>query len=49
MLDLDKEKGKVRVSKLQQIAFEKDLIKEAQAYTVEASKRLDQESGQRKT
>jgi len=37
------------VTKRQQLAFEKDLIKYAQTYTVEASKRLDLPPGERKT
>jgi len=37
------------VTKRQQLAFEKDLITEAQAYTVEASKRLNMAPGERKT
>ena len=45
----DREMQTVIVTKRQQVAFEKDLIMEAQAYCVEASKRLIQESGQRKT
>ena len=48
-LEDDKEKQKVIVSKREQLAFEKALIEEAKAYTVEASKRLEQESGQRRT
>ena len=48
-LDHDKDRGKQIASKRDQIKFEKDLIVEAQAYVVEASKRLNQASGERKT
>jgi len=48
-LDHDKDRGKQIASKREQIKFEKDLIVEAQAYVVEASKRLNQASGERKT
>jgi len=48
-LDHEKERGKNIISKREQIAFEQALIVEAQAYVVEASKRLNQESGERKT
>ena len=39
-LEYDKQRQTIVVSKRQQIAFEKDLIVEAQAYTKAASKRL---------
>lgn len=48
-LEHDKQRQYGVVTKRQRFQFEKDLIDEAQAYTKEASKRLDQESGQRKT
>ena len=48
-LESEKEQGKKTVLKRQMIAFEKDLIKAAQAYTVQASKRLTADPEDRQT
>ncbi len=48
-LSQNQAKQKTLVTTRQRKDFELDLIKRAQAYTVEASKRLNQASGQRKT
>lgn len=49
MLEKERYEQKTVIKKREQLAFEKALINEAQAYTREASKRLQAQQGERKT